>query len=149
MNPQFLFWLVFGILLGAMLGVAVGKGDPTAPIIVGAIGAGVSAFAFGVVRVAHKALGIHAATTNYVAVVGSLVGAVCGGFLGTSTMFGSVMISLFNPDLPARDFQALFGAIGGVVLGAIAGALTGAALPRCRGRKAEPNDAADSRQPAK
>ena len=149
MNRQFLYWLVFGLLLGAMLGIATGKGDPKAPIILGAIGAGVSAVGFAVVLVAHKASGIDTATTNYLALFGSLFGAVCGGFLGAITALGSMMIALFNPDLPAKDFQALFGAIGGIVLGAIAGALTGAALPRCRGRKAEPSDAANSRQPAK
>ena len=56
--------------------------------------------------------------TNISAILGSLVGLFLGGFVGVRLGFGRVMISIFNPDLPERDFGTLFGAIGGGLLGA-------------------------------
>lgn len=56
--------------------------------------------------------------TNISAILGSLVGLFLGCFIGVRLEFGRVMISIFNPDLPERDFGTLFGAIGGGLLGA-------------------------------
>ena len=42
--------------------------------------------------------------------------------MGASRRFGKLVIAIFNPDLPERDFGTFFGATGGVVLGALVGA---------------------------
>ncbi len=51
-------------------------------------------------------------------ILGSLIGLFLGGVVGARIGFGRVMISIFNPDLPERDFGTSFGAIGGGILGA-------------------------------
>jgi hypothetical protein len=57
-------------------------------------------------------------TTNSSAILGAIIGLFLGGVVGVKTGFGRVMISVFNPDLPERDFGTSFGAIGGGILGA-------------------------------
>ena len=57
-------------------------------------------------------------TTNSSAILGAIMGLFLGGVVGVKTGFGRVMISVFNPDLPERDFGTSFGAIGGGILGA-------------------------------
>ena len=57
-------------------------------------------------------------TTNSSAILGAIIGLFLGGVVGVKIGFGRVMISIFNPDLPERDFGTSFGAIGGGILGA-------------------------------
>ena len=136
MNIRFLPWLTLGVLLGVLLGIAFGKGDPRAPLFVGAVGALLGFVGFFAVSAVHRAWKIDASKTNYLAIVGALLGALCGGVIGALSGLGRLMISVFNPDLPERDFGAFFGAIGGVVLGALFGAcLVSAIAPLLRRRK--------------
>ena len=138
-------WGRFGALIGVALAIVTLKGGvfDWAPILVlGAIGAGIGAIGAVVVRISTPA---HPSHTNYLAILGSLVGASAGGPLGVITGLGQPMLALFNPELPRRGFLPLFGAIGGVFIGAVAGALAGAALSRTLGCKAEPSDGAESR----
>ncbi len=122
MNVRFLPWLTFGVLLGVLLGIAFGKGDARAPLFIGAVGAVLGLVGCSAVSAVHRAWKIDASETNERAIAGALLGAICGGVIGALSSFGKLMISIFNPDLPERDFQAFFGATGGIVLGALFGA---------------------------
>ena len=136
MNIRFLPWLTFGLLLGLLLGIAFGKGDPRAPLFVGAFGGLLGIVGFCAVSAVHKAWKIDASKTNYLAIPGALLGAICGGVIGALGGFGRLMISIFNPDLPERDFRVFFGATGGIILGALFGAcLVSAVAPLFRSRK--------------
>ena len=57
-------------------------------------------------------------TTNELGILGATIGLFSGGMVGEKIGFGRVMISIFNPDLPERDFVTSFGAIGGGILNA-------------------------------
>ncbi|MCH2202237.1 MAG: hypothetical protein MK102_09715 [Fuerstiella sp.] len=136
MNGRLFPWLTFGVLLGSLLGMAFGKGDPRAPLFVGAVGALLGLVGFMAVSATHKAWKIDASKTNNLAILGALLGAICGGVIGALSSFGRLMISIFNPSLPERDFQTLFGAIGGTFLGALFGAcFVSAIAPFFRRRK--------------
>ncbi len=138
MNVRFLPWLTFGVLLGLLLGIVSGKGDPRAPLFVGAVGAVLGLVGFFAVSALHSALKIDASKTNFFAILGALLGAICGGVVGALSDFGRLMISIFNPDLPEQDFRVFFGATGGVVLGALFGAcLVSAIAPLFSRRKAD------------
>lgn len=136
MNLQFLPWLTFGALLGVLLGFQFGKGDSQAPLIVGAVGALLGLVGFSAVSAVHRAWKIDASKTDHLAIVGALLGAICGGVIGALSGFGRLMISIFNPDLMERDWGAFFGATGGIVLGAFFGAcLASAIAPLLRRRR--------------
>jgi hypothetical protein len=129
MKLQLFFWLTFGTLLGVFLGFQFGKGDPMAPLVVGSVGALVGLAGFFIVSFVHRARSIDSLKTDNFAMVsaiaGALLGAALGGVVGVYSGFGSIMISIFNPDLMERDFGASFGAIGGIFLGAFLGACLG------------------------
>jgi hypothetical protein len=132
------FWGGLGALIGSALAITTLKGGTVEwlPLLIfGAIGALVGAVGGVVVRICAPAC---PSPTNSLAVVGLLVGALAGGTVGVVTGLGQPLIALFNPDLPLRDFQSLFGAVGGVFMGAVAGALLGAAMSRILRRKAGP-----------
>lgn len=57
-------------------------------------------------------------TTNEFGILGATIGLFSGVVVGVKTGFGRVMICIFNPDLPERDFSTSLGAIGGGTLGA-------------------------------
>ena len=135
MNVRFLSWLTFGLLLGALLGFAFGKGDSRAPLLLGALGALLGLVGFAAVSAVHRTWKVDASATNYLAILGALLGAIVGGVIGALSDFGGLMISIFNQDLPERDFGAFFGATGGIVLGALSGAcLVSAIAPLFRRR---------------
>ncbi len=137
MNVRSLPWLAFGLLLGSLLGIAFGKGDPRAPLFLGAIGGLLGFFGYAGVSAVHRTWKIDASKTDYLAILGALLGSICGSVIGAISGFGRLMISTFNPDLPERDFAASFGAIGGLVLGALSGAcLVSAIGPLLRRRSA-------------
>ncbi len=135
MNVQFLLWLTFGLLLGVLLGFAFGKGDVLAPVIVGAVGALLGSIGFASVSAGHSALTVDPSKTNYLAILGALLGATSGSAIGALSDFGKVMISILNPDLPERDFGASFGAFGGSIVGALLGACLLAAVGRLLRRR--------------
>ena len=83
--------------------------------------------------------------TNISAILGSLVGLFLGCFIGVRLEFGRVMISIFNPDLPERDFGTLFGAIGGGLLGAFFLGLLSGILQMSIVRSAKAVPVADSK----
>ena len=122
MRVRLFGWLVFGLVLGSLLGIAFGKHDPRAPLIVGAVGGVLGLVGFCAVSTISRVWKVDASRTNYLAILGSLLGGVCGGCMGASRRFGKLVIAIFNPDLPERDFGTFFGATGGVVLGALVGA---------------------------
>ena len=126
MNIRLLPWLTFGVLLSLLLGLAFGKGfarDPRAWVFMGAIGVLLGLVGFFAVSAAHRAWKIDDSKTNTLAVIGALLGAICGGVIGARlSVFRRLMISIFNPDIPERDVGTFFGATGGVVLGALFGA---------------------------
>lgn len=122
MNLRFLPWLTFGVLVGALLGVQFGKGDSEAPFIVGAVGALLGLVGFAAVSAVHRAWKTDTSQTDYLAIIGALLGAIGGGVIGAISGFGRLMIAVFNPDLPESDWGAFFGAAGGIVLGAFFGA---------------------------
>jgi hypothetical protein len=84
------------------LGIAFGKGDPRAPLFVGAVGALLGLVGFFAVSAAHRACKIDASKTNYLAILGALLGAICGGVIGALSVFGRLVISIFNPDCQWR-----------------------------------------------
>lgn len=88
--------------------------------------------------------------TNQAAMLGSLIGLFAGGLAGARSGFGRVMISIFNPGLPERDFGTCFGAIGGGLLGAFLFAILGAVVERVvrRTPKAPAIPAGDARSEA-
>ena len=138
-------WGGFGAVVGVALAILTLKGgafDWRPILLLGAIGAVIGTCGGVVVRLVAPG---HPSPTNHAAIAGCLVGAVVGGAVGATTGLGRPMLALFNPTLPPRDYQQVFGIIGGVVVGAVAGALAGAALSRTLGRKAAPGDAEDSR----
>jgi uncharacterized membrane protein YeaQ/YmgE (transglycosylase-associated protein family) len=122
MKKDILTWSVFGGLVGALLGLGFGKGDPRAPVFVAAMGVVLGVLGSLVVRVLHRATGADVSKRNTPALIGALIGSVAGGVIGAYSGFGRIMIAIFNPDLMERDFGMSFGAIGGVFLGAMAGA---------------------------
>lgn len=127
-----------------LLGFQFGKGDAQAPLIVGAVGALLGLVGFSLVSALHRAWKIDVSTTNYGAILGAMLGAICGGFVGALSGFGRLMISIFNSDLPERDFRIFFGAIGGVFLGALFGAcLVSAIAPLFRRRKTRHGETAE------
>ncbi|MEO1997872.1 MAG: hypothetical protein ABGZ17_21640 [Planctomycetaceae bacterium] len=130
MKKEFLTWLVFGGLVGALLGFGFGKGDPRVPLIVAAVGVVLAVLGSLAVRVLHRATGADVSKRNTPALLGALIGAVAGGVIGAYSGFGRIMIAIFNPDLMERDFGMSFGAIGGVFLGAVAGACLAALTAR-------------------
>ncbi len=133
MNVRLFGWLAFGLVLGSLLGISFGKGDPRTPLVVGAVGGVLGLVGFCAVSAVSRAWKIDASRTNYLAILGALLGAICGGVIGTLSRFGRLMIAIFNPDLPERDFGTFFGATGGIVLGALLGAcLVSAAAPLFR-----------------
>ena len=143
MNVRSLPWLTLGMLTGILLGFQIHKGDAQAPLILGAVGTLLGLVGFSVVSAAHRAWKIDASTTNYVPILGAMLGAICGGLVGALSGFGRLMISIFNSDLPERDFRTFFGAIGGVFLGALLGACLVSAIPSLlRRRKTRHEDAA-------
>ena len=78
-----------------------------------------SMLAIGGMRVVGSALHKRkTSATNNSAILGALLGVFLGGGIGARSGFGLVMFSIFNPDLPERDFGTGFGAIGGGLLGA-------------------------------
>ena len=127
---RLLVWLTFGAVLGSLVGVAVGKGDPRASLFVAGLG--------GLLAVAGRCVAGLAGNTKFGVIsaarwpiiVGLLTGVAIGGVVGATTSFGPLMIALFNPDLPPRDFAAVFGGLGGGVVGAACGTLLGAAVAR-------------------
>lgn len=126
-------WIHFGALVGGTLGIVTLKGgafDWQPIVILSAVGAVMGAVGGVVVRLGAPA---HRSSTRGLGTVGCLVGAGVGGPLGAITGLGQPMLSLFNPGLPPRDFQLVFGIVGGVFVGAVAGALAGAALSHTRG----------------
>jgi hypothetical protein len=127
---RLLVWLSVGAALGTLLGFAVGKGDPRAPLFMAGL-CGLLAAAGGCVAglAGNTKYGVISAA-RWPIIVGLLAGVVIGGALGATTSFGALMIALFNPDLPPRDFAAVFGALGGGVVGAACGTLLGAAVAR-------------------
>jgi len=137
MNVRFLSWLTFGLLLGALLGIAFGKGDLRSPLVLGALGGLLGLVGFAAISAVHRTWKVDASTTDYLAILGALLGAICGGVIGALSGFGGLMISIFNQDLPERDFGAFFGATGGIILGALSGAcLVSAIAPLFRRRTA-------------
>ena len=126
MNIKVLPWLIVGVLLSLLLGLAFGKGfarDPRAWAFMGALGALLGLVGGFAVSGAHRAWKIDDSTTNYPAILGALLGGLCGGVTGARlSVFRRLMISLFNPGIPERDVGTFFGATGGVVLGALFGA---------------------------
>ena len=143
MNLKFLPWLTFGTLVGVFLGFAGGKGSPEAPMIVGGVGATLGLAGFCIVSMVHKALKLEDSTTDHDAIAGAFVGTICGGLVGAYSGFGRVMISIFNPDLPERDWGTFFGATGGIFLGALFGACAASAVvPLLRQERRHPNDSA-------
>jgi hypothetical protein len=133
MNMRLFGWLAFGLVLGSLLGIAFGKGDPRAPLFVGAVGGVLGLVGFCAVSSVSRAWKIDAPRTNYLAILGALLGAICGGVIGAFSRFGRLMIAIFNPDLPERDFGTFFGVTGGIVLGALLGAyLVSAVAPLFR-----------------
>ena len=58
-------------------------------------------------------------STNWSALVGAIVGMCLGAYVGPLTGLGILMIAFFNPQLPERDFNSVFGAMGGSILGAL------------------------------
>lgn len=127
-------WISMGALVGGTLAFVTLKGGAFEwqPIVIlGAVGAVIGAVGAVVVRVGAPA---DRSPTNDLATVGCLVGVGFGGPLGAITGLGQPMLALFNPGLPPRDFQLVFGIVGGVFVGAVAGALAGAALSHARGR---------------
>jgi hypothetical protein len=89
-------------------------------------------------------------TTNKFGILGATIGLFSGAVVGVKIGFGRVMISIFNPDLPERDFVTSFGAIGGGILGAFFLALLSGILQMLfvRPEKAAPvedSEASDSR----
>lgn len=141
MNVHFLPWLTLETLLGALLGFQFGKGDLQAPLIVGAVGALLGLVGFSAVAVVHRAWKIDACVTDHLAIVGALLGAICGGVIGALSGLGGPLISIFNPDLPERDVGTFFDASGGIVLGAFFGAcLVSAIAPFLRRRRLRHGD---------
>jgi len=128
MKVRLFEWLVFGLVLGSLLGIAFGKYDPRAPLIVGAVGGVLGIVGFCAVSAVSRVWKVDASRTNYFAILGSLLGGVCGGGIGAFSRFGKLVIAIFNPDLPERDFGTFFGATGGVVLGALMGACLASAV---------------------
>lgn len=124
MMAHLLLWSLFGGMVAALLGIMFGKGDPAAPLVLG--GLGVFLGTLGGILATRLQAGMEksARHMDYPAIGGCLVGMISGGVVGAYSGFGRVMIALFNPDLPYRDFGASFGAIGGGFLGAILGACT-------------------------
>ncbi len=82
--------------------------------------------------------------TNHYAMVGAVIGLFLGGLVGVRSGFGRFMISIFNPDLPERDFGLEFGAIGGGLVGAFLVALLGGILQIVIARSEKGVTAADS-----
>ena len=122
MKFQFGIWIVGGVLLGSILGIAFGKGDPKAPLFVGGVGGLLGMVGFFAAVAGHRLGKVDTSKTNHFAILGAALGAVCGGVIGTLCGLGRMMILIFNPDLPERDVGVFFGAIGGVILGAFFGA---------------------------
>ena len=129
-TSPFFCWIGFGVVLGALLGIAFGKGDVRAPLLLGTIGGVLGLFGALIVAAGFRRASKNRPLSIVPAFVGQRMGAGCGGFLGVRGGLGRLMISWLNPDLPARDFEAIFGAIGGVFLGACFGACLSAALFR-------------------
>ena len=124
MMSHLFFWSLFGSLVGAILGIVFGKGDPVAPLVLGVPG-GFLGILGGILAARVQAkMGKAARHMDYPASGGCLVGMISGGVIGAYSGFGRVMIALFNPDLPYRDFGVLFGVFGGVFPGAVVGACT-------------------------
>jgi hypothetical protein len=140
MKLRYLTWLIFGTLVGAVLGVAFGKGDPRAPLFVGVFGALLGFLGFLAVSAISRAWKIDVSKTNYLAIFGGLLGAIGGGVIGALGGFGRLMISIFNPDLPERDWGAFFGATGGIFLGAFTGACLVSVIAIFIRRATLPND---------
>ena len=146
MNVQFLTWLTFGTVLGVLLGFQFGKGDPQAPLIVGAVGALFGLVGFYIVSAVHRAWKIDPSKTDNLAIIGALLGAICGGVIGVLSGFGRLMISILNPDLLERDFGASFGAYGGIFLGACFGACLASSLtPLLRHRRRRHTETAENK----
>ena len=122
MIRQFVYWTVLGTLLGAVLGMMVGKSDLGAPVVVAAIGALLGLVGAAVVRGMERILRLKTGRTDYPALGGALAGAVVGGIVGPQSGLGRLMIAVFNPDLPERDFATAFGMIGGILGGSFLGA---------------------------
>ena len=127
---RLLVWLSVGAALGTLLGFAVGKGDPRAPLFMAGL-CGLLAAAGGCVAglAGNTKYGVISAA-RWPIIVGLLAGVVIGGVVGATTSFGPLMIAFFNPDLPPRDFAAVFGGLGGGLVGAACGTLLGAAVTR-------------------
>ena len=129
---RLLIWLGVGAALGSLVGFAVGKGDPRAPLFVAGLGGLLAAAGGYVAGLARGTPAGEISATRWPVWVGLVVGMLVGGGLGATTSFGVLMIALFNPDLPPRDFAAFFGGLGGGLLGAGCGSLLGAAVARVK-----------------
>ncbi|MDB4756332.1 hypothetical protein OAG56_03085 [Mariniblastus sp.] len=136
MKVHFFSWITFGALVGGLLGFQFSKGKPQGVEMVAVVGALLGLVGFFAVSAVHKAYKLDTSKTDHVAIIGSMLGAICGGVIGAFSGFGRLLISIFNPDLMERDWGAFFGGIGGICLGAFLGAcLVSAITPLLRRRK--------------
>ena len=70
-----------------------------------------------------------APTTNKHVIFGALISLILGGVVGAASGFGSVLITIFTPELMVQDFGASLGAMVGGILGAFILALLFGTLP--------------------
>ena len=140
MVRQLLGWAGCGAALGALLGLAVGKGDPLAPLFVAGVGLGLGLLGALTTAGAHRCGARRMGGAGLPVIVGLLVGAALGATTGVVMGLGAVVIRVLNPDLAPQDFQAFCGGLAGGLGGAVGGTLLGGVVQRMWSRGQQTQD---------
>lgn len=116
-----IFWLAVGIASGSFFGLVVSKGETTAAVIFGGIGAGIGEIGYLIVKFLHRQFGIDRSKVGSHLLIGTAIGGLLGAGLGPFSGLGTWVLSVRNPAMLGGPSEIPLGVICGVLLGAAVG----------------------------